>query len=173
MTAGEIVLRAGHVGDAAAISAFFAFAFTDTFGHLYPPEDLAEFLRPMDADGFAGELVDPKHAFCLAEQGGALVGYCKLGPPTLPFDPDGRQAIELRQLYLASSQHGTGVAATLMDWALETARARGFQDMYLSVFIDNHRARRFYERHGFVEVGLYAFRVGNTIDDDRVMRLRL
>jgi ribosomal protein S18 acetylase RimI-like enzyme len=45
--------------------------------------------------------------------------------------------------------------------------------MLLSVYIDNHRARRFYERYGFEEVGRYAFPVGGTIDDDRIMRLAL
>ena len=178
MTRGQdprpaVCFRDGAPQDAAAIAAFFASAFTDTFGYLYPPEDLAEFLRPMDADSFLGELTDPQHSFRLAMHGDALVGLCKLGPPSLPFDAEGRRAIELRQLYLAPSQHGTGVAHTLMNWALESAREHGFEDIYLSVFIDNHRARRFYERYGFVEVGLYAFKVGNTIDDDRVMKLTL
>ena len=36
-----------------------------------------------------------------------------------------------------------------MDWALDEARRRGARQLYLSVFIDNHRARRFYERYGF------------------------
>ena len=173
MTDAGVALRDGVPGDAEAVSAFFAFSFTDTFGHLYPPEDLAEFLKMLSPAGFRGELEDGVHAFRLAEAGGALVGYCKLGPPSLPFDAGSRRAIELRQLYIAPSHKGTGLAATLIEWALDTARSRGFEDIYLSVFIDNHRARRFYERYGFVEVGVYGFKVGNTIDDDRVMRLAL
>ena len=43
----------------------------------------------------------------------------------------------------------------------------------LWAFQQNHRARRFYERYGFGEIGRYAFRVGETIDDDRIMRLVL
>ena len=35
------------------------------------------------------------------------------------------------------------------------------------------RARRFYERYGFEEVGKYVFMVGNHADDDRIMRLTL
>ena len=45
--------------------------------------------------------------------------------------------------------------------------------MLLSVYIDNHRARRFYERYGFEEVGRHQFRIGDMIDDDRIMRLAL
>lgn len=173
MTGTKTTIREGEPGDAEAIAAFFAAAFTDTFGHLYPPEDLAVFLDGADARGFGRELADPRFAFRIAEADGAIVGSCKTGPPSLPFDPGARRAIELRQLYIAPSHKGTGLAADLMDWALKTARAQGFEDMYLSVFIDNHRARRFYERYGFVEIGVYGFKVGNTIDDDRVMKLSL
>ena len=53
------------------------------------------------------------------------------------------------------------------------ARARGFDELYLTVWIENHRARRFYERNGVVEVGRYAFVVGDQVDDDRILRLTL
>ena len=63
---------------------------------------------------------------------------------------------------------GAGVAAALMDWALAKARRDGYRRMVLSVYVDNLRAQRFYARYGFVEVGRYEFRAGETIDDDRI-----
>ena len=68
---------------------------------------------------------------------------------------------------------GAGLAAQLMAWTLEEARARAAEEIYLSVFVDNARARRFYERYGFEYVGRYAFMVGSHADDDLIMRLRL
>jgi diamine N-acetyltransferase len=65
------------------------------------------------------------------------------------------------------------VGPTLMDWAIDTAREMGKREMILSVYIDNHRAKRFYLRYGFQDIGPYDFRVGNTIDHDRLMRLAL
>jgi ribosomal protein S18 acetylase RimI-like enzyme len=168
-----VPLRDAVPTDAAAIADFFAFSFTDTFGYLYPPEDLATFLAQCDEASYRAELLDPRYRFRIGEVDGAIRSLCKLGPPSLPFEPKGRRAIELRQLYVAPELKGEGLAATLIDWALDTARALGFEDIYLSVFVDNHRARRFYERYGFVEVGTYAFKVGNVVDDDRVMRLAL
>jgi GNAT superfamily N-acetyltransferase len=100
------------------------------------------------------------------------MAYAKLGPPKLPFEPRGK-AIELRQFYVLSDWHGSGAANALMHWVLDTARLRGGDDLYLSVFVDNARARAFYARYGFVEEGRYAFMVGDHADEDIVMRLAL
>jgi len=68
---------------------------------------------------------------------------------------------------------GTGVARDLMDWAIAEARARGAEQLFLSVFVDNLRAQRFYARYGFVPVGTYAFMVGSHADEDIIMRAEL
>jgi RimJ/RimL family protein N-acetyltransferase len=49
----------------------------------------------------------------------------------------------------------------------------GADNLYLSVFTENHRARRFYEKYGFEPEGTYAFMVGTHADEDVVMRLKL
>ena len=94
------------------------------------------------------------------------------GRRSLPFEPRGK-AVELRQFYVLSDWHGSGAAGELMRWVLETARRRGGDDLYLSVFVDNARARAFYAKYGFVEEGRYAFMVGTHADEDIVMRLAL
>jgi ribosomal protein S18 acetylase RimI-like enzyme len=147
--------------------------FTETFGHLYRPEDLAAFLTCHNPEAWAAEIADPAFSIRLAEADGEPAAYVKVGPPSLPFHPGRRRAVELRQLYVLKPWQGAGIAPGLMDWALAEACARGAEDIYLSVYIDNHRARRFYARYGFVEVGKYPFRVGNHIDDDRIMKLAL
>ena len=100
------------------------------------------------------------------------MGFAKLGPPSLPFRTEGPTA-ELRQLYVLKPWQGAGVAAALIAWALAEGRRRGAGQMFLSVFVDNHRARRFYARHGFEPVGRYAFMVGSHADEDIIMRLDL
>ncbi|KTF70358.1 N-acetyltransferase family protein [Sphingomonas sp. HT-1] len=158
--------------DAAAIDALFRESFTATFAHLYAAEDLASFFERFTVPGWAQELADPGFAFRVIEDGEGLAGYCKLGPISLPATPQG-PAIELRQLYLRERAKGSGAAQALMDWALATARVRGATELWLSVYIDNHRAQRFYERYGFEDRGPYAFMVGNHADEDRLMRLAL
>jgi GNAT superfamily N-acetyltransferase len=167
-----IAYRMAGPDDAASLSALSTRAFTETFGHLYAPADLAAFLGGLDEAGWAAELADPAMAIRLAEEGDVAAGFAKLGPPGAAFTPPGPHA-ELRQLYVLAPWHGTGLADALMDWTIEAARVRGAAALYLSVFIDNPRARRFYERHGFERVGSYTFMVGDQADEDDVMRLVL
>ncbi len=78
--------------------------------------------------------------------------------------------MELRQIYVLRRWHGRGVADTLISWALDTAHTKGAPEIYLTVFDHNSRAKRFYARHGFSEVGHCTFRLGERVDDDRVWR---
>nr|ABN71546.1 putative acetyltransferase [uncultured bacterium] len=168
----SVTYRDGRPGDGPHLSDLFCESFAATFGHLYADEDLASFLCKMDAGAFEGELASDSFAFRLAESGDTLAGYAKLGPNDLPgYAPE--HTLELYQLYLRAGWHGQGVAQQLMGWAIAEARRRGATHLQLSVYIDNHRARRFYERYGFEEVGKYVFMVGNHADDDRIMRLTL
>lgn len=167
----SVTLRAAGPADAAALSSLGARSFTETFGHLYKPDDLAAFLVNHSEERWRSELADAAFAVCIGEAGGEAVAYAKLGPPSLPFEPQGRP-VELRQFYVLKPWQGSGTAAALMDWVMDEARRRG-DELYLSVFVDNSRARRFYERMGFEAVGRYAFMVGNQADDDLVMRKAL
>ena len=167
-----ITYRDAEPADATLLSGLSRRSFTETFGHLYRPDDLAAFLERLSPEAWAEELTDPRFRVRLAQDAGEAAGFVKLGPPSLPFEPRGSSA-ELRQLYVLRAWQGAGVAAALMEWVIAQARAGGAADLYLSVFVDNVRARRFYTRYGFERVGTYAFMVGAHEDEDDVMRMAL
>jgi diamine N-acetyltransferase len=155
--------------DAPALDRIFDTSFCGTFGHLYRSEDLDAFLSSFGITDWEAQLDDPRFAFRLAEVDAAPVGYVKLGPMKLPFQPAG-PALLIDQFYILKEHHGTGIAGALMDWAMTEARNRGAEELYLTVFTENHRARRFYDRHGFVPVGRYDFMVGSHADEDVIMK---
>ncbi|HXG81638.1 MAG TPA: GNAT family N-acetyltransferase [Sphingomicrobium sp.] len=168
----SVTYRQATADDADDLAELGARTFTHTFGHLYQPGDLDIFLQNHSPANWQKELADPAFEVRVAEQDGRMVGYVKLGPPHLPFEPRG-EAAELRQLYVIEEMKGQGVAHALMDWAIDRARDQRADYLYLSVFVDNHRARRFYEKYGFEPEGTYAFMVGSHADEDIVMRLKL
>jgi len=148
-------------------------SFIETFGTLYRASDLAAFIdQAFGADGLPSQLTDPAYEVRLALAGEAIVGFAKIGPVVFPGDWPA-DAIELHQLYVLGGWHGEGLGPTLMDWVVARARELQRSELILSVYIDNHRARRFYERYGFEEIGRYSFMVGEQADDDRLMRLTL
>jgi ribosomal protein S18 acetylase RimI-like enzyme len=167
-----IAYRPGAPADLAAIDALFRTSFADTFAHLYKPEDLAAFFASFTLADWLEEMADERYAFRLAEEDGQLVGFVKLGPPSVPVESRAER-LELRQLYIDKAWHGRGIAQQLMDWAIAEARRRGAHELYLTVYVDNDRARRVYERYGFEPVGRYDFMVGNHADEDIIMRLIL
>lgn len=167
-----MIYRDGTLGDLPAIDALFRESFDATFGHLYAPEDEAAFFEKFTPETWVSEFAQPDLHFRVAVDDAGVAGFCKISDLGLPVQTSAR-TMELRQLYLYERAKGTGAAQALMKWALEQARARGAEEVWLSVYVDNNRAKRFYERYGFEDQGPYKFMVGNHADEDRLMRLVL
>lgn len=170
-----VLLRTPDAVDASALAKLGRDTFVETFGHLYSAEDLNSFLdQTFAVDAVAADIADPARALLVAEDETGLIGYCKLGfTVSLDYDPGDRRAMELKQLYVRESAIGSGLGARLMQWALDQARARGFDMIILSVWSENFRAQRFYQRHGFAKIGDTIFMVGNHRDEEFLYGLDL
>jgi ribosomal protein S18 acetylase RimI-like enzyme len=165
----KITYRDATPADAAVIDRIFDTSFCDTFAHLYAAEDLDVFLAGFNVADWRRQLEDPAYEFRIGEVNGEPVGYVKLGPMKLPIETN-RPALVLDQLYILKEHHGVGIAHALMDWTVDRAKRRGAEELFLTVYVDNHRARRFYDRYGFEAVGRYDFMVGSHADEDVIMR---
>jgi GNAT superfamily N-acetyltransferase len=168
----SVIYRDARPADASGLDRLFDYVFCGTFGHLYAEEDLKAFLTGYGIGDWERDLADARFAVRIADSDEGIAGYVKLGPMKLPIEASG-PALLVDQLYVRTEHHGAGVGAELMDWASAEARRRGAAELYLTVFVDNHRARRFYERYGFEPVGKYAFMVGRQADEDLILRKRL
>lgn len=146
--------------------------FADTFSQHYDPEPFGDFLDNTfgPEGGMARDLDDPELRWMVAFDGTGPIGYAKLTPLRAPAEAPLPGARELQQLYVLKEWHGSGVAVRLMEWALATATAARAPELYLTVFDHNERAKRFYRRHGFAEVGRCTFTLGDRVDDDRIWR---
>ena len=163
-----ISYRAARADDSPALARLSRETFVETFGHLYRPEDLNYFLDDHKTiDAWDETLSDPDARVHVAEDSGAMVGYCKIGlVPSLEYDCTGKSVTELKELYFRGTHQGTGMAPVLMDWALDQARKARADEVILSVWNENVRAQRFYQRYGFSKVADTYFMVGNHRDDE-------
>jgi ribosomal protein S18 acetylase RimI-like enzyme len=168
-----VTYRVADAADAKLIASFAARTFVDTFGHLYPPEDLQAYLaKSYGADIQHDEIADPAVRYWLAMRGESIVGYAMAGPCELQIAHAAADR-ELYRLYVDRSVQGRGVADALMEQVLTWARAQGAQALWLSVWENNERAQRFYRGYGFTHMGEHAFMVGATADRDFIWKLDL
>ena len=161
--------RSAEPADAAALADLGKRAFCSAFAHLYSPEDLAAFLSVEHTPAkVAAEIADPGMLVQLAaDDDGTLLGFCKLTlQSSLAGHGTAKAPIELKQLYLDPARIGGGIGAALMDWTLDVARARGADEVQLSVWSGNTGAQRFYARYGFTRIADITFKVGEQIDEE-------
>ena len=171
----SMVLRPAKHDDAAALARLGRESFCAAFEHLYPHDDLAEFLaKAYSEQTVANEIADDRFIHCLADDTERLLGYCKLCKPSAFAEhSEANTPLSLNQLYTQPDLTGKGVGAELMEWAIEEARKLGCDAIQLSVWSENHRAHRFYERFGFEKIADIAFWVGSHRDDEFLFELRL
>lgn len=164
-------IRRATVDDAPVLSDLARRTFTETFGHLYPPEDLAAFLADAyDVDKQRIILGHPEYAVWLLEEGGVAIGHAAAGPCGLPH-PDVQPGDgELKRLYVLKSHQSGGWGSRLFQAALDWLERDGPRTLWIGVWSENLGAQRFYARAGFEHVGDYEFPVGRVRDHEYILR---
>jgi GNAT superfamily N-acetyltransferase len=167
-----LVIRRATLDDAPALAALGASAFAASFAHSCSADDLAAYLASTYSPAHQrAELVDPATRVLVADDGDGteLAGYAMLHEGPAPPCVAGPRPIELARLYARAGATGRGVGARLIDACKADARGRGFGTLWLGVWEHNHGARRFYERHGLLDVGAHLFMIGADAQTDRLM----
>ena len=167
----SLAIRRAGPDDADALARIGASTFVDTFGHMYPDDDLQAFLQESHAPAaYARYLADDAYALWLLERDGDAVGYALAGPAGLPH-PDLRPGDgELKRLYVAQGLQNGGWGGRLFDQALGWLEQDGPRTLWISVWSENFGAQRFYARHGFEKAGEYEFPVGRVRDREFIFR---
>ena len=167
-----LAIRRAVPPDADALARIGASTFVDTFGHMYPDEDLQGFLRESHTpEAYARYLADPAYALWLLEDdGGNALGYALAGPSGLPHPDVAPGDGELKRLYVDPSLQNGGWGGRLFREALDWLERDGPRTLWISVWSENFGAQRFYARHGFEKAGEYEFPVGRVRDREFIFR---
>jgi GNAT superfamily N-acetyltransferase len=136
-----VMLRPATGDDAEAVAAIWHHGWRD--GHLgRVPEALAAVRTQESFDRRAAQRVGDTVVGVVE---GAIAGFVMVVND------------EVEQVYVAATHRGTGVAATLLAEAERLVRENGYERAWLAVVAGNARARRFYERNGWVDVGPFEY----------------
>jgi len=165
-----VVIRRAVASDASDLAQFASRTFFETFAHGTAAENMSSYLAQNYApDIQRREIDDQARTTFVAHAGDLLIGYAQL---TMGPEPDcvrSRPAIELQRLYVAAEWHGRGVAVDLMRECMLAAWQRGAVAIWLGVWEHNLRARTFYMKQGFAQVGTHAFHLGTDAQTDLVL----
>ncbi len=105
-----------------------------------------------------------------AQVNGVLVGFVVM--KYLSSQPNNQglnNSAELQRLYVLREYHGTNVSMLLVSEVLKKCSQTGIGSIWLSVYSENNRAKKFYSKLGFQEAGTTYFRMGNEKHLDNVM----
>ena len=166
------LIRRATVDDAAALAQTAHTTFVETFGHLYPPEDLQAYVaKAFAVEHCRGKLADQSIAVWFAMIGAdELAGFIVAGSCKLPVENLEPTAGEVQQLYVQSKHQNLRIGTHLMDTALTWLASTAHAPLYVGVWSENFGAHRLYARYGFHKVGEYDFPVGKTIDREFILK---
>ncbi|WP_187262539.1 GNAT family N-acetyltransferase [Pontibacter beigongshangensis] len=148
--------------------------FEEAFGPYNDPADMRSYKPTMYGPELqAEELADDVTEFVIVEADEVPVAYLKLNWDEAPREIKGSRPIQISRLFVLQKWTGKGLGEKLMEMALERARRRRHQVVWLTVWSKNKRALRFYHKHGFVKVGELDFYLGKEVQLDYYMQRKI
>ena len=122
-------------------------------------------LRFEDELAYARADIEDPDAWCLVADDGGLAGQVSIVPAAKTRRPVDDHALgHLRNLFVRRDRWGSGLARELHAAAVAEARRRGFTELRLFAAAGQARARRFYEREGWVQEGEPAYDAGPDLE---------
>ena len=148
--------------------------FTETFSEVNTAENLANYIKEnFNPEKIASEINNPESTFYLALLDSETIGYLKLNFGKAQTENYNEQALEIHRIYVLKEFHGKKIGQLLLDEAVKIAKQTEAGSIWLGVWEENHRALQFYAKNGFVEFDKHIFTLGNDVQTDLLMELRI
>lgn len=143
-------VRKATVDDVKNISRIYALSWKTAYVGIVPKD----FLDAIDDDRwvikFRKDIGDGTLSALMVYDGDTPVGCAAFGSSR---DEKMRDWGEIVSIYLHPDYFGKGYGEALLKETVAALKQQGYERIYLWVLRDNARARRFYEKHGFVSRG--------------------
>jgi len=145
--------------------------FEETFSDTNSADNMAKYLE----EGFAvakltEEVSDVASQFYFATLNGQVIGYLKLNTEKSQTELLDAKALEIERIYVLGEYHGQKVGQLLYNKAMQVAEERKSPFVWLGVWEKNPRAKRFYEKNGFVAFDKHVFILGEDEQTDIMMK---
>ncbi|ULQ53398.1 GNAT family N-acetyltransferase [Flavihumibacter fluvii] len=148
--------------------------FIETFAGGNTEENMQKYLEEcFTMDKLTSELTNPDSEFYFALSGNKVIGYVKINFGQAQTELKDQKALEIERIYVLKEFYGKKVGQVLYDTAVEIAKLKSADYLWLGVWEENPRAINFYKKNGFVEFDKHIFKLGNDEQTDIMMKLQL
>jgi ribosomal protein S18 acetylase RimI-like enzyme len=148
--------------------------FYETFSAGNTEENMTKYLEEgFSIEKLTSELNDKNSEFYFAILDNNVIGYLKLNFGQSQTELQDVKALEIERIYVSKEFHGKNVGQLLYNKAIQIARQKKAEYIWLGVWEENPRAINFYKKNGFVEFDKHIFRLGNDEQIDIMMKLKL
>jgi len=149
-----------------------------TFGETFSESNSEENMKNYLEEGFSKEkltteLNDKNSEFYFATVENEIIGYLKINFGPSQTELKDSKSLEIERIYVSKEFHGKSVGQLLYDQAIQIAKMKNVDYVWLGVWEENPRAISFYKKNGFVEFDKHIFKLGNDEQTDIMMKLKL
>ncbi|HRG33309.1 MAG: GNAT family N-acetyltransferase [Saprospiraceae bacterium] len=148
--------------------------FCETFSSGNTEENMNKYLDEVfSSANLSIELNDKKAEFYFAKLDDKVIGYLKLNFGESQTEIRDDNGLEIERIYVLKEFHGKNVGQLLYNKAIQIAREKNKDYVWLGVWEENPRAINFYKKNGFVAFDKHLFQLGNDLQTDIMMKLKL
>jgi ribosomal protein S18 acetylase RimI-like enzyme len=148
--------------------------FQETFSESNSEENMKNYLEEgFSNEKLTAELNDVNSEFYFATLDNEVIGYLKINFGESQTELKDSNALEIERIYVSKEFHGKSIGQLLYDKAIQIAKLKNADYVWLGVWEENPRAISFYKKNGFVEFDKHIFKLGNDEQTDIMMKLKL
>jgi ribosomal protein S18 acetylase RimI-like enzyme len=169
------IIKQATTTEAQLLTDLGARAFLEAYSDVKAAKDLNDYIKTaFIKEQIEASIKNNEATFLIAYIDEEAVGYVKLrwdrSHPNLNLE---NKNMELERIYVLRDYWRHKIGAALMLHAIEIAKSKNFNYLWLGVWQQNNRAIDFYLKMGFEIFGTKKFYVGEEENDDFVLRIKL
>ncbi len=148
--------------------------FIEAFSSANTPEDMESYTKIAFAKNqLEKEISNPESEFYFAMLEEKAIGYLKINYGKAQSELSNTNSLEIERIYVTGDHQGQKIGQMLFEKACTITRNKGFDYIWLGVWDKNTRAIHFYQKNGFIRFDTHTFKLGNDIQTDIMMKLKV
>lgn len=170
----DFTIRVIDIKDLQVLQSLSKQTFTETFASSNTKENMDKYLEEaLSLENLTEELNNPNSFFYFIEDNHTPIGYLKLNMGASQTELNDNSALEIERIYVTQAYQGKKVGQQLYEKAIQVAKEKGVEYIWLGVWEENHKAIQFYTKNGFTAFDKHIFTLGDEEQTDIMMKLTI